>query len=443
MSHLKAPLGLERLVAVSLMGCLLVTCSLAVAGTPVRFVEAAKWVPPDASQFADFGRSMAVSGDSILVGAPGVFHEVGEAQGAVDMFALGDDGFTRLGRLDPPDPAADYERYGAVLAAEGDLAAVTSTSFFGTSDSTPGWVRILRRRTDGWVNDRMLSVPLVVRIGAFGAELAVSSGAVAASAVGAWVGSNRLQGAVMVYDDPLRSSAGIELTAEDGAAGDYLGASLAFDGDLLFVGASGADTDGVVDAGAVYVFQRLAGGWTQIAKLLEPELRSYSYFGSRIAEDDGHLLVGAGYAGGWTRTVHVYSSEGESWRPEGELPIPDLASSVGAMVVKGDRAAVTSTVRDEDGASVTWEILVFQRTGTGWELAARARPEQDDPGGGPSGVALVGNDLVVSVVKDGGALYLFRQVEVTEAGVPTLSSAGVAAIVLLLAAAGFMLLRKR
>jgi hypothetical protein len=86
---------------------------------------------------------MAVSGDSILVGAPGVFHEVGEAQGAVDVFALGDDGFTRLGRLDPPDPAADYERYGAVLAAEGDLAAVTSTSFFGTSDSTPGWVRIL------------------------------------------------------------------------------------------------------------------------------------------------------------------------------------------------------------------------------------------------------------------------------------------------------------
>ena len=163
--------------------------------------------------------------------------------------------------------------YGTVLAAEGDLAAVTSRSFFGTSDSAPGWVRILRRRTDGWVNDRMLSVPLVVRIGAFGAELAVSSGAVAASAVGAWVGSNRSQGAVMVYDDPLRSSAGIELTAEDGAAGDHLGASLAFDGDLLFVGASGADTDGVVDAGAVYVFQKLAGGWTQIAKLLEPELR--------------------------------------------------------------------------------------------------------------------------------------------------------------------------
>ena len=141
--------------------------------------------------------------------------------------------------------------------------------------------------------------------------------------------------------------------------------------------------------------------------------------------------------------MHVYSSEGESWAPQGELPLPQAVILLRPMAVQGNRAVIAALARNANGVVVTWEILVFQRTGVAWELAAQARPELDDPGGLPCGVALIGNDLLVSVVNDGGALYLFRQVEVTEAGVPTLSSAGVAAIVLLLAAAGFLLLRKR
>src|SRR5690606_8690459 len=58
------------------------------------------------------------------------------------------------------------------------------------------------------------------------------------------------------------------LTANDRAIGDLFGVALALDGDTLAVSAPGADTAGGTDSGAVYVFTRSGGTWTQQAKLV-------------------------------------------------------------------------------------------------------------------------------------------------------------------------------
>ena len=50
------------------------------------------------------------------------------------------------------------------------------------------------------------------------------------------------------------------LVAQDGAAFDLLGESVAVDGDIVVLGASRAKVGGVLQQGAAYVFERHAGG---------------------------------------------------------------------------------------------------------------------------------------------------------------------------------------
>ena len=82
----------------------------------------------------------------------------------------------------------------------------------------------------------------------------------------------------------------------DGVPGDTFGHAVAVDGDLMAVGASAADVNGVNGAGAVYLFRRDTNaqtGWTAFKKLTIalPELNER--YGAHIALDGDVLAVGA------------------------------------------------------------------------------------------------------------------------------------------------------
>jgi hypothetical protein len=138
-----------------------------------------------------------------------------------------------------------------------------------------------------------------------------------------------------VVVDPLIQLA--ELTASDGQASfePQLGISVAVSGDTIVAGANGAEVDGTVSAGAVYVFAKPASGWadaTQVAKLTA--LDTYEHVlgfsvaisgdtvvtGSPDAEVQGVTRLGAVYvfvkpATGWadmTQTAKLTASDGKS-----------------------------------------------------------------------------------------------------------------------------------
>ena len=58
------------------------------------------------------------------------------------------------------------------------------------------------------------------------------------------------------------------ILADDGKAGDSFGYGVAIDGNTVLVGAFKADIDGVIDAGAAYVFVLGDNGWQKQAKLV-------------------------------------------------------------------------------------------------------------------------------------------------------------------------------
>lgn len=88
------------------------------------------------------------------------------------------------------------------------------------------------------------------------------------------------------------------LSASDGRAGDQFGASVAFSDETFVVGAPGVDISGATptqNAGAVYVFGPVTGGWNQWRRLTATAPSSQAAFGTSLATSGPLLIVSAPY----------------------------------------------------------------------------------------------------------------------------------------------------
>ncbi len=94
------------------------------------------------------------------------------------------------------------------------------------------------------------------------------------------------------------------LKASTTGAGDWFGTNIAVDGDTLVVGARFEDSaatgingnqadNGAPDSGAVYVFTRTGGVWSQQAYLKASNTEGGDWFGATVAVDGDTLVVGA------------------------------------------------------------------------------------------------------------------------------------------------------
>lgn len=130
--------------------------------------------------------------------------------------------------------------------------------------------------------------------------------------------SSNLSGRAKVY----RRAAGVwtheqTLAALDDDPVNGLGCSLALEGDTLVVGARGAQTSGLLGAGAAYVFVRSGSTWTQQAKLVASDPQQQAEFGYAVALSGNTCAVGAPQSttgniqfGGAT---YVFVRSGASW----------------------------------------------------------------------------------------------------------------------------------
>ena len=104
-----------------------------------------------------------------------------------------------------------------------------------------------------------------------------------------------------------------KLTASDGAADDHFGGSAGVDGDTIVVGAPRDDDDGSL-SGSVYASTMPAAGWataTETAKLTASDGAADDYFGWSVGVDGDNFVVGArrdDAKGSNSGSVYVYVS---------------------------------------------------------------------------------------------------------------------------------------
>ena len=296
-----------------------------------------------------FGYSVAISGNTIVVGAFNDDSPLSNA-GSAYVFVRSGTTWTQQQKLTASDAAADQE-FGNAVAVIGDTIAVGEHFADLPSNSEAGAVYIFRRTGTVWAQtQKLIPVGGVILGDHFGEAVAVSGDKLVVGAAGADIpetgagsvyvfvdtggsyiqqdklsiagGKNgdsfgfsvaisgtTLVGGALQYTplvaQPAYGAAYVfefngsvwvsqgRLTASDGAAFDRFGYSVAVNGDTVVVGAREADTAVGGDAGAAYVFTRAGAAWTQRQKLVPADPFNGDRFGVSVAMDSATLVVGA------------------------------------------------------------------------------------------------------------------------------------------------------
>ncbi len=137
----------------------------------------------------------------------------------------------------------------------------------------------------------------------FGSWVAVSGSMALVGARNTTVNGRVSQGAVYVFRKRHGSWTQTQkLVADDGAAGDAFGSTIALVGNIAMIAAPTAKVGANTWQGATYVFALASGpqpqepGWVQVQKLVAAQGRAFETFGTAVAFNSKFAFVGAGGA---------------------------------------------------------------------------------------------------------------------------------------------------
>lgn len=132
----------------------------------------------------------------------------------------------------------------------------------------------------------------------FGWSVAIEGPTLAVGAPLADIGGVQGQGAVYVFELVAGAWTQVQkLTASDGAEFDQFGFSVAISGDRMVIGAEEADINGNAAQGAAYIFERVGGTWTEVHKLFENTLGSFDEYGHDVDIEGDRIVIGASKGG--------------------------------------------------------------------------------------------------------------------------------------------------
>ena len=344
------------------------------------------------------GWSVAISGDTALVGAPSD-HDTGMDAGSVYVFSRSAGVWTEQQKLTSPDVAANGH-FGWSVALDGDTALVGAP--FDDDGSAEGRAYVFTRTGTVWTQRQRLAASDAAPDDRFGWSVALcgdrailgapfsgvdggSSGAayVFARAGGTWTETQRI-------------------TASDAAASDYFGIAVALDADTAIVG---ADYDDLM--GSAYVFVISDGEWTEQQKLVDENRRQHGYFGHSVAIVGDKALVGApgdGMSGHWAGKACVFTRSGGSWTLVQTLAASDTAPDDrfgDSVALRSDTALVGAPAAGSVGSA-----YLFVRSGGAWVQRQQFTPSDGMPGDSHGSCVALSQDTVLAGAPyddDGGA----------------------------------------
>jgi FG-GAP repeat/RTX calcium-binding nonapeptide repeat (4 copies) len=394
------------------------------------FVQQAKLTASDALANDFFGYSIAVDGDTVVVGAP--FDDAGTKvdSGVAYVFVKPATGWattaTVSATLDANTAKQPGDLFGQSVAVHGDTIVVGAPLEDSPPGSNQGAAYVFTKPAGGWSGTPTQSAKLRASDRAVADQFATSVALNGDTVVVGAVGDDSARGSVYVFVKPAGGWSGnmsqnAKLIAFDGLAGDSLGSSVAVSGDTILTGAHLDDIGVNIDVGSAYVFFEPVGGWSgslsEIAKLAASDGVAAYHFGQSLAMSGSTAVIGAAGsayvfvepAGGWSGSLF----ENAKLTASDGVATDNFGHSVAAS---GD-AIVVGAYQDQIGTNVSQgSAYVFRKPAGGWsgdlveetKLTASDGAANDDFG---FSVAVSGPAVVLGasgVTADQGAAYVFE-----------------------------------
>ena len=364
----------------------------------------------------EFGSSLAVSGDMAIVGAASSFGKPGAAY-VFTRNALGQ--WQQMQTLTASVDEAPNDYFGRAVAISGNTAVVGASGDSGFR----GAAYVFERDSSGvWNETQKLTVSDGIPYDNFGLSVAISGDAIV---IGSWAEVSGLgvqAGAAYVFErnDTGQWTESQTLTASDEEAYDFFGTSVSISGDTIVVGANGDDDRGF-HTGTSYVFERNVGLWTETQKLVASDAQGDDQLGYSVIVQDDRLIIGApgDDLGRGAAFIYVQEDSG-SWVESQKLTATNrvYAAFFGSSVALSGDTALIGAPYETDSVGAAY---LFMEDESGL-LTQRQKLIASDPqnyaefGGA---VAVSGDTAIVGARGDGilpdgstpsytGAAYIFQ-----------------------------------
>uniref|UniRef100_A0A7S3P3H6 EGF-like domain-containing protein n=1 Tax=Amphora coffeiformis TaxID=265554 RepID=A0A7S3P3H6_9STRA len=214
---------------------------------------------------ARFGASVAITGDTMVIGAPWAY--ANERVGSASVYHFNSTSWEFHSKIWASDGADDAYFGGSVAICDRDTIVIGAPTYAPSTVYSEGKAYTFRRTENEWQQDQIL-------------------------------------------------------TASDGSAGNFFGHDVACFGSTVVIGAPKTFSTLAVDVrdrkdygGRVYIFENDAsGGWTEQRVLSANETSSvYNSFGHNIALNDRFISVGAWRERNQKGSVYTFCSPGPCW----------------------------------------------------------------------------------------------------------------------------------
>ncbi len=383
-------------------------------------------------QFAldELGYSVAISGNVVVAGAP----YYNSRLGAAFVYLIGENGWsdmTQVAVLTASDSSTS-SYFGYSVAIDGNTIVIGAYGW----NTSKGKSYVFVKPTGGWqdMSENAALTPLApFNAGQFGFSVSISGDVIA---VGANM-ENSSKGAVYVFSKPGSGWSGslhegARLTAADGASTDRLGEAVSIDGSTIAAGAIYQDVGGTSNSGAVYIFVKPGSGWVnaaQTAKLSTTDKAANDNFGKAVSIDGETLVVGADNKSTQSGAAYVFMRPGSGWSNANETvrlgySMDELYDHFGRSVsIDGNMILVGADgksvfMNDKRGAA-----FLYVKPAGGWinGMIQRDRIYTTEGINGDqfgfavdleNGTAVAGAPLKDKLHTDNGAVYVFSPAQV-------------------------------
>ena len=288
-----------------------------------------------------FGYSVAVNGPTALVGAP--LHQVGSntTQGAAYVYTETNGVWSQTTELNASDGATN-DLFGYSVALNGATALVGAPFHYVGSNTQQGAAYVYTEASGVWSQTAELTASDGAAGNYFGDSVALNGPTALVGAPQHQVGSNADQGTAYVYTETTGTwSQTAELTASDGAAQDQFGSSVALNGATALVGAPRHNVGSRYQQGAAYVYTEASGTWSQAAELTASDGLASNLLGSSVALDGATAVVGADNVGTYVLPAYVYVEPAGGWATTSSFSAELTASDEGGSDRFGASVAVS------------------------------------------------------------------------------------------------------
>lgn len=245
------------------------------------WTEKTNLYPPSASSIA----SVSISGNTAVIGYPKYHAVQPNMAGAAHVFERGLSTWVKTVELLPSDGGITND-FGASVAIDGDYIIVGSPKDSGNSPYS-GCAYIFKRDGTTWTRVAKIAASDGQNGENFGNLVSIWDEYVIVG-----TSRNKSGSAYIFKREGTNWTEQCKLVPSEGEEGDRFGTSIAISGNYAVVGAYGNDDNGE-DSGTAYIFAREGTNWVEQVKLAPPDGDASDLFGYSVSISGDYLVVGS------------------------------------------------------------------------------------------------------------------------------------------------------